>query len=87
MGIPLQNAETPAKKKGVKLEILTMTGKIQEVGIGHFYFTTENGEENFSSKASAAVYRCIDDYARTRNFITLNLDVTIEEPVGVIVGD
>lgn len=80
VGIPLQNAESLAAKKkaGVKTESVVMTGKFQEVGMGWFY----SGEENFSAQAFAAVYRCIDDYAKTRTFVNVNLDLKIEASGG-----
>ena len=88
VGIPLNNATTlEAKRKaGVRQESVVMTGKAVEVGMGFFYVVQEDGrEENFTGKATAALYRAIDDYAKTRTFITCNLDFTISEPDEVIV--
>lgn len=86
VGIPLQNAETLAKKhKNNKKEAVSMTGKVMEIGVGTFYVTQANGKElNFSGKAIAAVHRAIDDYSKTKKFITCNLDVSVENAAGIL---
>ena len=88
VGIPLNNATTlgAERESGVRQESVVMTGKAVEGGMGFFSVVQEDGkEENFTGKATAALYRAIDDYAKTRTFITCNLDFTISEPDEVII--
>lgn len=87
VGVPLHNAVTMEEKKrrGVREESLSFTGKLVEIGIGVFYIVQANGNEvNVSGQCSAALYRAIDDYTKARVYISCILDLSIEDAAEVI---
>ena len=90
VGVPLRNSATQEEKRarGVRNEVVTLTGKVVEIGIGSYYVVQANGkEENFSAKAMQALYRAIDDYSKSRVYITCILDLELAEAGGRVLSE